>query len=208
MLACSTLSACGSHSSSAGDGTSGAGGSGGVGAGAHASGSSAPLSGTVLGAPFSGASVLNTQPQAWKSAAVGATALLVGDTPNLCAQFTAGKVSAPSRLVSIRLEQRDASGSIVPLTPGTFSADGESMPNSRFGDVYVSGVNAQCGFDKDSTDQVSIQVTAVSASDNSISISLTAHFKSGASLTGSVSATGGCDQVVVDNYLNSSPKCG
>ncbi|HWZ87885.1 MAG TPA: hypothetical protein VNW92_03520 [Polyangiaceae bacterium] len=170
--------------------------------------SDSTLTGMVLGAPFSGADVLLVHPEQWKSAGAGSSAILISDTPNLCAQITSGQTTAPGRLVIVRLEQRDANAAITALTSGTFTTTGEGTPSSRYGDVSVSGVDAQCGFSKDFTDQVSIEVTAAGADGTSATVDLNAHFSQGGSLMGGVTASVPCDQTAVDDYLNRNPKCG
>ncbi len=96
---------------------------------------STKFDGTIFSAPFIARDVLLAHPQNWKSAAAGSTAILISDTPDLCAQITSAKTTAPGRLLAVRLEQRDCIGGIVPITAGTFTRQGEGAPSSRFGDA-------------------------------------------------------------------------
>jgi hypothetical protein len=59
------------------------------------------IDGKLGGTPFVVADVLLIHPQAWKGAASGATAVLISDTPNLCAQITSGKSTAPARMLIV-----------------------------------------------------------------------------------------------------------
>jgi hypothetical protein len=165
------------------------------------------LTGTAFGQPFVGRDTLLIHPQTWKSADAGSTAILISDTPNLCAQITSSKTTAPGRLAIISLQQNGADGSVVDLSEGQFEAQGQGTPSSRFGEVFLSGVDAQCGFDKLSADQSSIQVTAVGQKSSPVSASIDVHFTSGDALQGSISASAGCDEAAVDEYLNHNPKC-
>jgi hypothetical protein len=108
--------------------------------------------------PFVGRDTLLIHPQYWKSADPGSSAILISDTPNLCAQITSGKTTAPGRLVIVSLQENGADGSVVDLTVGQFVTQGQGSPSSRYGEVFLSGVDAQCGFNKLFSDQSSIQV--------------------------------------------------
>lgn len=165
------------------------------------------LTGTAFGEPFVGRDTLLVHPQRWKSADAGSTAILISDTADLCAQITSGKTTAPGRLAIISLQENGADGSVVDLSAGQFEARGQGTPSSRFGDVFLSKVDAQCGFDKLATDRSSIQVTAVGEKSSPVSASIDVHFTNGDALRGSISASVGCDEVAVDEYLNHSPKC-
>jgi hypothetical protein len=165
------------------------------------------LSGTAFGEPFTGRDTLLVHPQNWKSAAAGATAILISDTPSLCDQITSGKTRAPGRLAIVSLQENGADGSVVDLDAGQFVTQGQGTASSRYGDVFVSGVDAQCGLSKLSSDQSSIQVTSVGPKSSPVSVSINIHFTSGDTLQGSISASVGCDETAVDAYLNGSPKC-
>jgi hypothetical protein len=166
------------------------------------------LTGTAFGQPFVGLDTLLIHPQTWKSADAGSTAILISDTPNLCAQITSGKATAPGRLAIISLQENGADGSVVDLSVGQFLTQGQGTPSSRYGEVFLSGVDAQCGFNKLFSDQSSIQVTAVGPKSSPVAVTLDVHFTSGDTLQGSISASVGCDEAAVDEYLNSNPKCG
>jgi hypothetical protein len=135
-------------------------------------------------------------------------AVLISDTPNLCAQIKAGKTTAPGRMLVILLEQRGADGSIVTPTPGTFTSKVQGTPSSRFGDVFGDAVDAKCAFSKFSTTSVQISVATVGPADASVSGTISATFDSGDSLSGTFSATSTCDEAAVDTWLNANPKCG
>jgi hypothetical protein len=165
------------------------------------------LTGSAFGQPFAGRSTLLVHPRAWKSAAAGSTALLVSDTLDLCQQITSRVTTAPGRLVIVSLEQAGADGAVAELQPGQFLAQGQGTPLSRYGEVFLNAVDAQCGFDKLFSDQSSIQVDSVGPAGSSLSVSLDVHFTSGDSLQGSLSATASCDEAAVDEYLNGGPKC-
>jgi hypothetical protein len=170
---------------------------------------SAKLDGTIFGAPFVARDVLLVHPQTWKSAAAGSTAILISDTPGLCAQITSGKTTAPGRLLAVRLEQRDGAGGIVSLTAGTFTRQGDGLPSSRFGDVYASAVDAACQFNKLFTDAVQIDITSIGQGGATLGGSIiTAHYADGESLTGGIAASSSCDEGAVDTYLNRNPTCG
>jgi len=167
------------------------------------------LSGTAFGQPFTVRDTLLVHPQSWKSAsAPGSTAILLTDTPNLCAQITSRKTTAPGRLVIVALEQSAADGSLVYLDPGQFTDQGQGTPLSHYGEVFLGDVDVQCHYSKLFTDQSSIQVTAAGPKSSPVSLTLDVHFTSGDSLKGSISATTECDETAVDTYLNSSPICG
>jgi hypothetical protein len=166
------------------------------------------LSGTAFGTPFVGRDTLLIHPQHWKSADPGSSAIVISDTTNLCAQITSGKTTAPGRLVIVSLQENGADGSVVDLTVGQFVTQGQGSPSSRYGEVFLSGVDAQCGFNKLFSDQSSIQVTSVGPKSGPVSASIDVHFTSGDALQGSVSASTGCDEAAVDEYLNDNPKCG
>jgi hypothetical protein len=166
------------------------------------------LSGTAFGTPFVGRDTLLVHPQGWKSADAGATTILISDTPNLCAQISSGKTTAPGRLAVVLLQENAADGSVVDLDVGQFMTQGQGSPSSRYGEVFLSGVDAQCGFNKLFSDQSSIQVTSVGPKSSPVSVSIDVHFTSGDALQGTVSASAGCDEAAVDEYLNGNPKCG
>jgi hypothetical protein len=166
------------------------------------------LNGAAFGESFAGRDMLLVHPQTWKSADAGSTAVLISDTPNLCAQIASGKTTAPGRLVIISLQENGADGSVVDLEPGSFVTQGQGMASSKYGEVFVSGVDAQCAFSKLFSDQSSIQITAVGLKSSPVSASIDVHFTSGDSLQGSISASVGCDEASVDKYLNRSPQCG
>ncbi len=159
---------------------------------------SAQFEGTIFGASFAVRDVLLVHPQTWKSASAGSTAVLISDTPGLCAQITSGKTTAPGRLLAVRLEQPE------PVTTGTFGTAGAS----HYGDVYASSVDAACSFDKLFTDAVEIDITSAGDAGATLSGSITAHYTDGESLTGQFSASSGCDETAVDTYLNRNPTCG
>jgi hypothetical protein len=186
---------CGSSSSSSSNG------------GSDGNAAQPSLSGTAFGKPFAVDDTLLIHPQTWKSADAGSTAILISDTPNLCAQITSGKTTAPGRLAIISLQENGADGSVVDLDVGQFVTQGQGTPSSRYGEVFLSGVDAQCGFNKLFSDQSSIQVTSVGPKSSPVSASINVHFTSGDTLRGSVSASVGCDEAAVDEYLNGSPKC-
>lgn len=108
----------------------------------------------------------------------------------------------------ISLQDNGTDGSIVDLEPGEYMGQGQGTASSKYGKVFVSGVDAQCGFEKLSSDQSSIQVTAVGPKSSALSVSIDVHFTSGDSLQGSISASAGCDEAGVDSYLNRNPQCG
>jgi hypothetical protein len=165
------------------------------------------VTGTPFGQPFTVHDALLVHPQQWKSAAAGSTAILVSDTPDLCAQITSGKTTAPGRLLILRLEQRDAGGAITAITPGTFVDQGEGAA-SRFGQVYGDAVDAACAFAKLSTDQVQIDVTSVGSGGAPLTGTFGARdTSSGGSIGGSFSVSSGCDETAVDAYLNRNPTC-
>ena len=166
------------------------------------------LSGTAFGTPFVGRDTLLIHPQTWKSADAGSTAILISDTPNLCAQITSGKTTAPGRLAIVSLQESGADGSVVDLDVGQFVTEGQGTPSSRYGEVFLSGVDARCGFNKLSSTQSSIQVTSVGPNSSPVSASINVHFTSGDALQGIVSASAGCGEAAVDEYLNGTPKCG
>jgi len=166
------------------------------------------LTGTAFGQPFVGRDTLLIHPQKWKSADAGSTAILISDTPDLCAQISSGKTTAPGRLAIISLQQNGADGSVVDLDVGQFGSEGQGTPSSRYGEVFLSGVDAQCGFNKLFSDQSSIQVTSVGPKSSPVSVSIDVRFTSGDALQGTVSASAGCEEAAVDAYLNGSPKCG
>jgi hypothetical protein len=165
------------------------------------------LSGSAFGKPFTGRDTLLVQPQHWKSAAAGSTAILISDTPNLCAQIVSGKTTAPGRLAIVSLQENGADGSVVDLDAGPFVTQGQGTPSSRYGEVFLSEVDAQCQSNKLFSDQSSIQVTAVGPKNDPVSAAINVHFTSGDALRGSISASVGCDEAAVDGYLNGSPKC-
>ena len=166
------------------------------------------LSGTAFGQPFSARDTLLVHPQMWKSADPGSTAILMSDTPNLCEQITSGKTTAPSRLVIVSLEETGSDGSVVDLDPGQFVTQGEGTPGSRYGEMFLSAVDAGCNFNKLFSDQSSIQVTAAGPKSDPVTVSVDVHFTNGDSLQGTVSAATACDEAAVDEYLNGNPKCG
>lgn len=170
----------------------------------HGSNGSVPT-GTLFGSAFVIQDALLVHPQSWKSAAPGSTALLFSDTRGLCAQITSGKTTAPGRLLIVRLEQRDSSGAIVALTPGTFTRTGQGTASSRFADVYGSAVDAACTFSKAFAGTVQVTVTAAGAT---LAGSLDSHLTNGDAQTGSFSVSASCDETAVDTYLNSNPTCG
>jgi hypothetical protein len=184
-----------------------------VGCGGGSSGGSAAstaqtgLTGTAFGQPFAAKDTLLVHPLSWKSADAGSTAILMSDTPDLCQQITSGITAAPGRLVGVSLEETAADGSVVDLDPGQFVTQGQGMPSSRYGEVFLSEVDAQCNFNKLFSDQSSIQVTSVGPKSSPVSVSIDVHFTSGDSLQGSISAATGCDEAAVDEYLNRNPKC-
>jgi len=184
----------------------------GCGGAAHSSGASVAqneLTGSAFGQPFVPADTLLVHPQSWKSAAAGSTAILVSDTTNLCAQITAGKTTAPGRLVVVSLQRNGADGKVVDLDVGQYAKDGQGTPSSRYGELFLSGVDAQCAFEKSSaSDRSSIHVTSVGPGSTQVSVTVDVHFASGDELQGSISASTGCDEAAVDQYLNSSAKCG
>lgn len=171
---------------------------------ASPSGFSAP-GGTLFGTAFVGRDALVVHPQTWKSGAAGSTALLLSDTPNLCAQITSNKTTAPGRLLIVRLEQRDASGAVVAVTPGTFTRSGEGTPSSRFADVYGGAVDSACSFSKASAGTVSVTVTDAGTS---LGGSLDSHLTNGDAQQGAFSVSATCDETAVDKYLNANPVCG
>jgi hypothetical protein len=166
------------------------------------------LSGTAFGTPFEGRDTLLIHPQHWKSAAAGSSAILISDTPNLCSQITSAKTTAPGRLAIVLLQENGADGSVVDLDAGQFVTQGQGTPSSRYGELFVSGVDAQCQFDKLVSDQSSIQVTAVGPKSSPVSASIDVHFSSGDALHGSISASADCDEAAADEYLNRNPQCG
>jgi hypothetical protein len=166
------------------------------------------LSGTAFGTPFAARDTLLIHPQTWKSADAGSTAILISDTPNLCAQITSGKITAPGRVAIVSLQENGADGSVVDLTVGQFVTQGQGTPSSQYGEVFLSGVDAQCGFNKLFSDQSAIQVTSVGPKSSPVSASIDVHFTSGDALRGTTSASAGCDEAAVDEYLNGNPKCG
>ena len=166
------------------------------------------LTGTAFGQPFVTRDTLLLHPQTWKSAAAGSTAVLLSDTPNLCAQITSGVTTAPGHFLIVSLEQHAADGSVVDLSTGDFVTTGQGDPSSRYGEMFGSEVNAQCGFGKLFSDQSSIQVTSVGPNSSPVSVSVNVHFTSGDAVQGSLSASVGCDEAAVDEFLNGSPKCG
>jgi hypothetical protein len=183
-----------------------------VGCGDGGSGSTSPsaqgaLTGDAFGQPFAARDILLVHPQTWKSAAPGSTAILVSDTPDLCEQITSVVAIAPARFLTIALEQRGADDSVVDLDVGQFVTGGQGAPSSRYGEMFLSRLNAQCGFGQVFSDQSSIQVTAVGPKSSPVSLSVNVHFTSGDSIQGSISAAAGCDEGSVDAYLNDSPKC-
>jgi hypothetical protein len=166
------------------------------------------INGTLGGAPFVVADVLLIHPQHWKSADSGSIAVLVSDTPNLCAQITSGKTTAPGRMLGVVLEQRGADGAIVMPTPGTFMSKGQGTPSSRYGDVFGDSVDAKCAFNKFFTTSVQIGLSTVGAAGTSVGGTVSATLDSGDSLSGTFSAATTCDETAVDAWLNASPKCG
>jgi len=178
--------------------------------GSHADegGAGTTLTGNAFGTTFVARDVLLAHPQSWKSAAAGSTAILVSDTPDLCAQIGSGKTTAPGRLIVVSLEEHAADGAITDLSVGSFVVDGQGSPSSRYGELFLSRVDAKCQFDKLFTDQSSIQVTQVGSNSAPVTVSVDVHLTSGESLAGSISATAGCDEAAVDRYLNTSPQCG
>lgn len=166
------------------------------------------LIGTAFGRPFAARDTLLVHPQTWKSADAGSTAILLSDTPDLCGQIMSGKTIAPGRLAILSLQENAADGSVVDLDVGQFVTTGQGTPASRYGEVFLSEVNAQCGFGKLFSDQSSIEVTAVGPKSSPVSVSIDVHFTSGDALQGSISASVGCDEAAVDKYLNGNPKCG
>jgi hypothetical protein len=166
------------------------------------------LVGTTFGKPFEVRDALLVHPQSWKSADAGSTAVLLSDTPGLCNQITSSKTTAPGSVVIISLQENAADGSVVDLEVGSFVTQGQGTVSAKYGEVFVSGVDAQCGFSKLSSDQSSIRVTAVGPGSRPVSASIDVHFTSGDSLQGSISASSGCDEAAVDAYLNRTPKCG
>lgn len=166
------------------------------------------VTGTAFGQAFTARDTLLVHPVNWKSADAGSTAILLSDTPNLCKQITSSTTTAPGRLVIVSLEKTGADGAVVDLGPGQFVAQGQGTPSSSYGEVFVSGVDVQCRFDKLFSDQSSIQVTAVGPQSNPVTVSIDVHFTSGDSLHGIVSAATGCDEALRDKYLNGSWKCG
>jgi hypothetical protein len=184
-----------------------------VGCGGGSSGGATPnaaqtgLSGTAFGQPFAAKDTLLVHPLTWKSADPGSTAILLSDTPNLCQQITSGITVAPGRFVTMSLEEAAADGSVVDLDPGEFLTQGQGMPSTRYGEVFLSAVDAQCNFNKLFSDQSSIQVTSAGPKSSPVSVSVDVHFTSGDSLQGNVSATTGCDEAAVDEFLNRNPKC-
>jgi len=165
------------------------------------------LSGTTFGKPFTARDTLLVHPESWKSADAGSTAILLSDTPSLCNQITSGKTTAPGSLVIISLQENAADGSVVDLELGSFVTHGQGTASAKYGEVFVSGVDAQCGFDKLSSDQSSIQVTSVGPKSRPVSASINVHFTSGDSLQGNIAASIPCDEAAVDAYLNRNPKC-
>jgi hypothetical protein len=147
-------------------------------------------------------------PQNWKSADVSLTRIAVDPAPDLCAQITSGKMIAPGRLVIVSLQENAADDSVVDLDVGQFVTTGQGTPSSRYGEVFLSEVNAQCEFGKLFSDQSSIAVTSVGPKSTPVSVSIDVHFTSGDALQGSVSASVGCDEAAVDKYLNGNPTCG
>jgi hypothetical protein len=182
--------------------------SGGGGGGSGGNSTQQGLTGTAFGQPFVARDTLLIHPQTWKSADAGSTAILISDTPTLCGQITSGKATAPGRLVIISLQENGADGSVVDLNVGQFVTQGQGTPSSQYGEVFLSEVDAQCGFNKLFSDQSSIQVTSVGPKSSPVTASVDVHFTSGDALEGSVSASVGCDETAVDEYLNGSPKCG
>lgn len=177
--------------------------------GGSSQGSNSPIGsvpgGTLFGTTFVVRDSLLVHPLSWKAAASGSTALLFSDTPGLCAQIASGKTTAPGRLLIVRLEQRDSSGAIVALTPGSFTRAGEGAPSSRFADVYGTGVDASCVLSKAFADTVQATVTAAGAT---LTGSLDAHLTDGDAQTGAFSVSATCDETAVDAWLNKSPSCG
>lgn len=165
------------------------------------------LSGTAFGQPFVGRDTLLVHPQKWKSADAGSTAILISDTPSLCAQMTSAKTAAPGRLVIVSLQENGADGAVVDLDPGQYVNQGQGTPSSRYGAVFLSGVDGQCGFSKLFSDQSSIQVTSVGPNSSAVTAAIDVHFTSGDALHGSVSASVGCDEAAVDEYLNRNSAC-
>ena len=141
----------------------------------------------AFGKPFAVRDTLLTHPQTWKSADAGSTAILISDTSNLCAQITSGKTTAPGRLAIISLQENGADGSVVDLDPGQFVTQGQGTPSFRYGEVFLSGVDAQCGSSKLFSDQSSIQVTSVGPKSSPVSASIDVHFTSGDTLRGEAS---------------------
>jgi len=167
------------------------------------------LGGSAFGEPFVPVDTLLVHPQSWKSAAAGSTAILVSDTADLCTQIMAGKTTAPGRLVVISLQRNGADGKVVDLDVGQYASNGQGTPSSRYGALFLSGVDAQCAFEKSSeSDRSSIQVTSVGPGSTQVSVTVDVHFASGDEIQGRVSASTGCDETAVDQYLNSSAKCG
>jgi hypothetical protein len=167
----------------------------------------AAINGTLGGSAFSVADALVLHPQHWKSAAAGSTAVLLSDTPNVCAQITAGKTPAPGRIVLVRLEQRGADGAITALSAGSFDGTGEGQPSSRFADVYGSAVDAACHLTKFFQNREVISVTQVDSGSTPIAGSIDVTFDSGDSLKGSFSVSATCDETAVDAWLNGSARC-
>ena len=174
---------------------------------ANAANAQPALSGTTFGKPFTARDTLLVHPQSWKSADAGSTAILLSDTPDLCNQITSGKTIAPGSLVIVSLQENAADGSVVDLEVGSFVAHGQGTASAKYGEVFVSGVDAQCGFDKLFSDQSSIQITSVGPKSSPVSAAIDVHFTSGDSLQGDISAASGCDEAAVDAYLNRNPKC-
>jgi hypothetical protein len=183
-------------------------GCGSSGGGGNLADASVSLSGTAFGQAFTARDTLLVHPESWKSAAPGSTAILVSDTPNLCQQITSGTTTAPGRLMVVSLEEHGPDGSVIDLNEGQFVTDGQGTPSSRYGEAFLSQLDAQCSFNKLFSDQSSIQVTSVGPNSAPVTVSIDVHFTSGDSLQGTISATTGCDESAVDEYLNTSPHCG
>jgi hypothetical protein len=95
--------------------------------------------GTLFGTSFVPKDALLVHPQSWKSAEPGSTALLLSDTPDFCAQITSGKTTAPGRFLIVLLEQTDANGAVVPVTPGTFTRASSGSTNAKDGGDAQTG---------------------------------------------------------------------
>jgi hypothetical protein len=166
----------------------------------------ANVTGTVYGTPFVARDALLVVD-------AGSPVILVSDTPNLCQQITSGKTTAPGRLLLIMMQQRDSTGAITAVTPGSFVDQGQGTPSSRYGSVFARVIDPACDFKNLYPTKAAIEVTSVGSGGAEMVGSFTAEYTSGGSIiqnesiSGTFSLSTGCDETAVSTYLGRDPTC-